>query len=318
MGVLSSKCRSTARLDGKTVVITGCNTGIGKECVKEFYLRGAKVIMACRNLEKATSAQTEVEDECKNAPNVGSIQVVKLDLTSLRSVRECAKKISDNEEKIDILLNNAGVMMCPKDTTEDNFEMQIGTNHFGHFLFTLLLLPRIIASNSQPARIVNVSSMAHWRIFGGKMNFDDLNWKTRRYNSINAYAQSKLANVLFTKELARRLQEAGINHVHTYSLHPGVIKTELGRNLDQTFFKGVTFLFLTFTTFMCKSPQQGAQTSIYCSLSEDCAKETGLYYQECSKTNPSYRARNKEDAKRLWEESLLLTGLGPDYNFINP
>lgn len=122
---------------------------------------GAKVIMACRSLDKASEAIDDIKVQCKDVPNLGSLQAVKLDLTSLKSVRECADSLLKSEEKIDILLNNAGIMACPLYRTEDGFEMQFGTNHLGHFLFTMLLMPKILASDYNPARIVNVSSTAH-------------------------------------------------------------------------------------------------------------------------------------------------------------
>ncbi|KAJ8923723.1 hypothetical protein NQ315_010304 [Exocentrus adspersus] len=194
-------------------------------------------------------------------------------------------------------------MMCPESTTEDGFETQFGTNHLGHFLLTLLLLPKICQST--PARIVNVSSMAH---AGVKMDFDDLNWKTRKYSSLQAYKQSKLANILFTKELTRKLKENNITGVSVYSLHPGVIKTELGRHMRSTLPWGVPWL-LNAASWFFKTPEQGAQTTIYCSVDENCADETGLYYAECEVKEPSKEAQNEEDAKRLWDVSLKLVGL---------
>lgn len=173
----SAKCTSSARLDDKTAIITGANSGIGKCTAQDFYLRGyqflthtsilynilfvigARVIMACRSLQKAEAAISEITATCQWTPNLGSLNAIELDLSSLESVRKCANEIIKKEEYINILVNNAGVMACPEGKTEDGFEIQMSTNHFGHFLFTLLLLPIIITS--APARIVNVSSMAH-------------------------------------------------------------------------------------------------------------------------------------------------------------
>ncbi|KAL1493224.1 hypothetical protein ABEB36_011317 [Hypothenemus hampei] len=308
MGFFSSVCTSVARLDGKTAVITGCNTGIGKETAKDFFERGARVIMACRNIEKTTEAANEIKSSCISKENVGELVVEELDLTSLQSVRKCAETILNKESKINLLVNNAGVMMCPQQLTTDGFEMHFGTNHLGHFLFTLLLLPKII--QSAPARIVNVSALLHQR---GSMNFEDLNYKKRSYNSLEAYCQSKLANVLFSRELAQRLKENNISDVTVYSLHPGVINTDLGRHIKTTYRVLFTTLWGLFK-WALKTPKQGAQTTIYCSVDEKCANESGLYYQECAPIKPSKAARNEEDSQRLWNESLKLVGLPDNYN----
>lgn len=294
---------------GNTAVITGCSSGIGKETALDFYKRGARVIMACRDLEKAAVVKSEIEEKCKHVAETGKLVLVKCDLASLKSVRECAVTILDTEPQIKILVNNAGVMMCPKSYTEDGFEMQFGTNHLAHFLLTMLLLPRM--RHSTPARIVTVSSAAHTR-YG--INFDDLNYKNRSYSPAEAYSQSKLANVLFSKELASKLKEHNIDGVRTYSLHPGVIKTELGRHLDDSLFWGARRLIgIMFMPFL-KSPELGAQTTIYCSVDEKCADETGLYYSDCAVKTPARKALNDEYAKKLWDVSMDLVGLGKNYN----
>lgn len=308
MGLGHAKCLSDVRLDGKTAIVTGSNTGIGKCTVEDFYKRGARVLMACRNAEKANEACKDIKTACEGLEKLGEIEIIHLDLSSLDSVRDCAKKLLETEEKINILVNNAGVMMCPKSKTKDGFEMQIGTNHFGHFLFTLLLLPRMIKSS--PSRIVNVSSKAH---NDGVMDFEDLNFDTRKYSALKAYQQSKLANVLFTKELARRLHESNIENVSVYSLHPGVITSDLGRHLDDTYFRGAQFILGAFRLVM-KNCEQGAQTTIHCCVDEQAGKDTGLYYAECAVTEPCAAAKDMETAKKLWEVSLKLVGLEDSYN----
>ncbi|XP_053601208.1 retinol dehydrogenase 13-like isoform X2 [Plodia interpunctella] len=307
MPFFSGRCYSTARLVGKTVVITGCNTGIGKETAMDFYKRGAKIIMACRSLERAEEAKKDIENKCKDLPDTGKLVVVKCDLMSLKSVRECAQNILAAEPQINILVNNAGIMMCPKGKTEDGFDIQFGTNHLAHFLFTMLLLPRII--RSKPARIVTVSSKAHTR---RGLNLDDLNYDTRTYSAVEAYCRSKLANVLFSKELAAKLKEHQIEDVNTYSLHPGVIKTELGRHLNDTIFPYARQIFGALAGPFTKSPELGAQTTIYCAVDEKCANETGLYYSDCQVTSPSQMAQSDENAKKLWELSQKLVGLDFD------
>jgi retinol dehydrogenase-12 len=224
------RCRSKARLDGKVVVITGANTGIGKETALELSRRGAKVIMLCRSTERGNAAAEQIKKVTQ-----GDVVVHKMDLASLKSVRECAEQLNNSLEKIDILVNNAGVATCPFQRTEDGFEMQIGTNHFGHFLLTNLLLP-LFKKAAPGARIVNVSSLGHTM---GQMYWDDINFEKSPYNPLNAYTQSKLANVLFTKELARKTEGSGVT---VYALHPGVINTELGRHIKDTY--GVVLAYI--------------------------------------------------------------------------
>ncbi|KAK9695454.1 short chain dehydrogenase [Popillia japonica] len=193
-------------------------------------------------------------------------------------------------------------MTCPYGKTEDGFETQIGTNHLGHFLFTLLLLPRII--KSAPARIVNVSSMAH----RGHIDFDDLNWDKRTYSAAGAYQQSKLANILFTKELNRLLKEANIEGVTVYTLHPGAINTDLQRHISTTYGKTISWMLNAGKCFF-KTPLEGAQTTIYCAIDEKAGKESGLYYSECKPTRPSDKAEDMNTAKRLWDISYDLVKL---------
>ena len=208
-------CRSQARLDGKTVIITGGNSGIGLETAVDLAKRNARVLLACRSVEKGEKAVVEVKKRSGN----NNVVFIQLDLSSLDSVRKCAAKILEEEPQIDILINNAGVMMLPKRTlTKDGFEMQFGTNHLGHFLFTNLLLDRI--KEAPKARIVNVSSVAY-RF--GSIDLSNLNWD-RDYGPITAYNRSKLANIVFTRGLSRRLE--GTN-VTANALHPGGIRTGL-------------------------------------------------------------------------------------------
>ncbi|XP_075452548.1 retinol dehydrogenase 13 isoform X2 [Ascaphus truei] len=211
-------CPSKATIVGKTVIVTGANTGIGKETALELAKRGGRIIMACRDMGKCEAAAREIRGSTLNH----SVFASHLDLASTKSIKEFAKKILDEEEHVDILINNAAVMRCPHWKTEDDFEMQFGVNHLGHFLLTNLLLEKM--KNSGDSRIINVSSLAH---IVGDIDLDDLNWEKKKYNTKAAYCQSKLANVLFTNELARRLQGTAVT---VNSLHPGVADTELGRH----------------------------------------------------------------------------------------
>eukprot|EP00057_Strongylocentrotus_purpuratus_P007318 XP_011661792.1 PREDICTED: retinol dehydrogenase 11 [Strongylocentrotus purpuratus] len=281
-------------MDGKTVIITGCNTGIGKETAKDLAKRGARVIMACRNVEKAKEAQLDVIKESGSS----NVVVKKLDLASMKSIREFVEELKKEEKSLDVLVNNAGVMMCPRWETEDGFEMQFGTNHLGHFLLTLLLLDLIKAS--APSRIVNVSSLAHQF---GKINFDDIMSK-EKYSDMDAYGQSKLANVLFTRELATRLKGSGVT---SYAVHPGGVDTDLARHRDSYPF--YLRVLLPLMVPFIKTSEEGAQTNIYCSVDEKAGQETGLYYSDCAVKQAAKQGRDDEAARKLWDLSLKLVGL---------
>ena len=283
------KVTSKAKLDGKTVVITGANTGIGKTTALDMSKRGAKVVMLCRDMEKAEKAAEEIREATK-----GEVIVHKLDLADLASVRECAEQLGNSLEKIDILINNAGIMACPKMKTKDGFEMQFGTNHLGHFLLTNLLMPQLKKA-APGARIVNVSSLAHTN---GQMNWDDINYDNTTYDRFKSYSQSKLANVLFTKELARKGEGSGVN---AYALHPGVIKTELGRHMEGM--GPVMKMMWRCCGAFIKTPENGANTTIYCSVEESIADHNGRYYSDCAEKRPASQAENMDDAKKLWELS---------------
>ncbi|CAH1401697.1 unnamed protein product [Nezara viridula] len=195
--ITNGKCHSTKRLDGKVVIVTGSNTGIGKYTALDLSRRGAEVIMACRNLEKAKEAEADIR---KRVPEA-KLKVMHLDLSSLESVRTFSKDFLASYDSLHILINNAGVMFHPWELSKDGFEMHIATNHLGHFLLTLLLLP--LLRKCAPSRIINVSSIGHR--LSSSMRYDDFNYE-RSYSSIGGYTRSKLANILFTNELARRLK----------------------------------------------------------------------------------------------------------------
>lgn len=296
--------KSDVQLEGKTVLITGANTGIGIETAKDLVKRQARIIMACRNREKAEAAKLKImeETDCK-----AELLVVKeLDLSSLESVRTFAADINENEQKIDILLNNAGVMMCPKMATKDGFELQFGTNHLGHFLLTNLLLDLVKAA--APSRIVNVASLAHEH--SGPLVWDDLN-SDKNYSPWPVYCKSKLANVLFTRELTRRLEGTGVT---ANSLHPGAVRTELTRHVfdQQSWWRRATqFLLKPLMAVTFKTAAHGAQTSIYCAIAPELDGVSGKYFSDCAVKQEAKLARSDEDAKKLWEVSENLTGLSP-------
>ncbi|XP_023153827.2 retinol dehydrogenase 12 [Amphiprion ocellaris] len=289
-------CRCSVRLDGKTVLITGANTGIGKETSRDMAGRGARVVMACRDLTRAEQAAEEVRRSTGN----GNVVIRHLDLASIYSVRQFAKDFLDSEDRLDILINNAGVMMCPKWLTEDGFETQLAVNHLGHFLLTNLLLPKL--KSSAPSRVVNVSSIAHR---GGRINFDDLFFSRRTYSPLESYRQSKLANVLFSRELARRLSGTGVS---SFSLHPGVIRTELGRHVEGWFPLLGALLRLP-SLLLMKTPWQGCQTTVFCAVTPGLEERSGRYFSDCAEKETAPEGRDDVAAKKLWEESARLVGL---------
>ncbi|XP_061077245.1 retinol dehydrogenase 14-like [Conger conger] len=263
-------------------------------CLSACARAGARVILACRDQTRASKAADDIRQRSGN----GNVVVKTLDLASLQSVRDLAKDIQETEDRLDILINNAGIMGCPKWQTEDGFEMQFGVNHLGHFLLTNCLLD--LLKKSTPSRIVNVSSLAHEK---GKINFDDINMD-KDYDPYNSYRQSKLANVLFTRELATRLQGTGVT---VCSLHPGVIHTELGRHFiaGMPLWKKVIGCVLL---PLLKTPWQGAQTTIYCAVDESLEGVSGLYYSDCAPKEAAPQGRDDAAAKRLWDVSAAMVG----------
>lgn len=208
-------------LQGKTVLVTGANTGIGFDTARVFALRGACVLLGCRSEDKARQAM----DRIKALQNDVDVHWLPLDLASLASVQAAAEQVSE----LDVLVNNAGIMAPPRQTTKDGFEMQFGVNHLGHFALTLRLLPKLLQPKLQgrsAARVVNVSSLAHR---SGEIDFDDIHAE-REYSRMGRYGMSKIANILFTNELQRRLQAAGADAI-AVACHPGGSITELGRNV---------------------------------------------------------------------------------------
>ncbi|XP_067134946.1 retinol dehydrogenase 12-like isoform X3 [Centruroides vittatus] len=294
---LSGKsCHSFNRLDGKTVIITGGNTGIGKETAIDLSRRGASIILACRDVKKGKDAVKDIQFITGNS----NIKFMQLDLASFNSIRSFSEEVLKSEPQIHILINNAGLGATPFQKTQEGYEMQFGVNHLGHFLLTLLLLDRI--KSSAPARIINVSSMAYKY---GKIKFDDLN-SEKDYKPIPAYCQSKLANIYFTRELAKRLE--GTN-VTTYCLHPGVVDTELGRYLKDSSGFHYTIAFYITSKLFFKSTKQGAQTTIYCAVAEELANESGHFYTECRRSRLNSNATDDTVAEKLWKISEEMTGI---------
>ncbi|XP_011404099.1 PREDICTED: retinol dehydrogenase 12-like [Amphimedon queenslandica] len=288
--VIGRSCRSKKRLDGKTVIITGANTGIGKETAIDLAKRGARVIVACRDEKRGSDAVRDIKAASKSE----EVILKKLDLASLASIRRFSEEVLQEESHIDILINNAGVMLCPYYLTKDGFELQFGTNHLGHFLLTNLLLDRI--KESAPSRIVTVSSDGHYY---GSLDFDDMMW-SRSYKSFGSYTRSKLANVMFSRELAKRLEGTGVS---TYSLHPGAINTDLTRHMVAGWKIIFAPIFYALMWFLTKTPKQGAQTTLHCAVSEEAEGVTGKYWSNCAVKKPNKLALIDEDCTKLWEYS---------------
>ncbi|XP_060727598.1 retinol dehydrogenase 12 isoform X3 [Tachysurus vachellii] len=281
---------STGRLDGKTALITGGNTGIGKETALDLAARGARVILACRDVEKGEEAAAEIRTRVGGA----QVEVRELDLADTYSIRVFAQRFLQEVSHLHILINNAGVMMCPYMKTADGFEMHLGVNHLGHFLLTFLLIG--VLKRSAPSRIIVVSSLAH---YFGWIRFHDLH-SQGSYNSGLAYCQSKLANVLFTKELARKL--TGLN-VTVNSVHPGTVRSDLVRHSTL-----MSLLFALFSVFL-KTPREGAQTSVYCAVAEELHSITGKHFSDCAPASVAPQGRCDETARRLWDVSCDLLGI---------
>jgi len=291
-------------LTGKVIIVTGANSGIGFEAAREFARKGAQTILACRSMERAQAALEEILAEIPNAP----AEIMELDLASLDSVRQFADAFKAKYDRLDVLVNNAGIMMVPYGTTEDGFERQLGTNHLGHFALTGLLLDRILATPG--ARVVNVSSMGHRM---GEMDFDNLMYEAGNgYSPARAYGRSKLANLLFTYELQRRFDQAGVNALAT-AAHPGGTQTNLSRHVENSWYAK---LLMPLMTLMMQSADMGALPTVRAAV--DLAATGGDYYGPDGLfeqrgypvlVESSGAAHNETDARRLWQVSEQFTGV---------
>lgn len=282
-------------LKGKVALVTGANGGIGLETAIGLAKRGATVVLAVRNPDKGLAAQKTVIERTGSK----RIELLTLDLASLTSVRTAAAEFLERHDRLDLLINNAGVMLSSHQLTDDGFEATFGVNHLGHFLLTNLLLDRLIATGS--ARIINVSSAGHALTRG--LKFDDLLYTRRRYNGVVAYCESKLANVLFTTELARRLSHTD---VVTHSLHPGVVRTRLARDGDGGWLGNT--LSAIGGPFLI-SPERGAATTLHVATSDKAGKTTGKYWSKSRIKRARLPKSEAKDAARLWELSAELVGL---------
>lgn len=284
------KFTNPIRADGKVVLITGANTGIGKETARELASRGAYVYMVCRDMDKCESAREEIVLESRNK----YVYCRECDLASKESIKKFAAAFKQEQSRLDILINNAGVMRCPKAATRDGIELQLGVNHMGHFLLTYSLMD--IIKVTPKSRIVVVSSLAHTR---GEINTTDLN-SENSYDEGKAYNQSKLANILFTKKLSQKLQNTDIT---VNALHPGIVDTELMRHMGIFNSFWSTIFVKPFIWPFLKTPKSGAQTTLYVALSPELEKVSGLYFSDCAEKELSEGAKNDTIGSWLWAVS---------------
>jgi NAD(P)-dependent dehydrogenase (short-subunit alcohol dehydrogenase family) len=277
-------------MEGKVVVVTGSNVGIGLETAVGLAALGATTVLACRNQEKAAAAAAEVRERSGSE----RVELARLDLADLRSVLDCAEDLRTRFDAIDVLVNNAGGIWSERQETAQGFEQTFGVNHIGPFVLTNALLPSIGKHGS--GRVVNVASVAHhW----AKLDWDDL-MLARRYKPFKAYGRSKLANMLFTRALARQLAGSAVT---ANSLHPGSVASGFGLDGDLRGIRGFgNRLFRPFEI----STAAGARTSVYVASAPELDEVTGGYFQRSKPGHPSKRARSDEDAQRLWAVSERL------------
>ena len=297
-------------LGGRTVLVTGGYSGIGKETARAMAAKGAHVILSGRDATKLAAAADGIAEETG-----AQVDTLVCDLASLASVRGGAKEANERFDKIDLLINNAGVMACPLARTADGFEMQFGTNHLGHFLLTNLLMPLI--EKGEASRIVNLSSRGH-HIDG--VHFDDPNYERREYRKWPAYGQSKTANILFSVGLENRLADRG---VHAYALHPGGIHTNLARHMSEEDKAELRERVRKAAEESGQEPQgfktipQGAATTCWVATTDELTDSGGLYCEDCHVADQddedpmggvrSY-AIDADNAERLWTMSEELVG----------
>ena len=278
-------------MNDRVCMITGANSGIGKATATELAKMGATVVMVCRNQRKGEAALSEVKKESGNE----SIDLLLADLSSMQSVRQMADVFRTKYSRLHVLINNAGLFNIRRHPTADGYEMTFAINYLSSFLLTNLLLERLKAS--APSRIVNVSSVAH---YGGHINFDNLQ-AGRVYSGVSAYAQSKLALVLFTHELARKLQGSGVT---VNSLHPGAVATNIWSRP-----MGPMGFIMTLPKLFMARPKKGAETVVYLASSTDVEGVSGEYFEKMKVKKSSLESYDKGVAERLWYVSVRLTNL---------
>jgi NAD(P)-dependent dehydrogenase (short-subunit alcohol dehydrogenase family) len=276
---------------GKVVVITGATSGIGRIAAEALAAQGARIILIARDRSRAESILERLRALGPQSAHQAHIA----DLSSLRDTKEVGARIAEQEPRIDVLINNAGNIFARRALTADGLERTFALNHMAYFVVTHGLRERLVAAS--PARIVNTASSAHR---GSSLDFDDLQME-RNYRALTAYGRSKLANILFTRELARRLAGTGVT---ANCLHPGFVATGLGQR-GAGLFGAMVRLAMVFAG----NPERGAKTIVHLAASPDVASANGGYYVNSREARPSRAARDDAAARRLWEESTRLAGL---------
>lgn len=287
--ITNGKCYSDNVMSGKVVIVTGGNSGIGYQTALELARRGAKVILGCRDEERGKNAVASIIKKTKNK----FVRYMHLDLSSFASIRKFVEDFKSSEAKLDILINNAGASGVHRDMTEDGLIRDMQVNYFGPFLLTILLTP--ILKKSEPSRVIIVTSTLH--------RFGTINDLNNPHSFMRTYCDSKLCNILFSNELARRLEDTGVS---VNSLHPGHVNTSFYK---ATILEKVRSLIL-YSFF--KNPVEGAQTSLYLAISDEIDQVTGGYFVDCKEGYMGMKARNEDLAARLWEMSEKMVGLKPD------
>ena len=283
-------------LDGQVAVVTGGNSGIGKETAAALATLGADVVIAARDPAKAAAAVHDIQQRAPDA----KVEFLPLDLASFAAVREFAETFASRFDRLDVLVNNAGLTLHKRTVTADGHEMQFQVNHLGHYLLTRLVHASLAAAPA--ARVVNVSSTGHTFARDG-LDFDDLDWERRRYRGFLVYCATKLANVLFTRELARRVDDSNVT---VNAVHPGFVASNFAREGDMGLFIGLGMLAVR--PFAISSAA-GAATSIYLASSADVEGISGQYFYKCRVAKPSDAALDDAAAERLWDVSAQMTGL---------
>ena len=283
-------------MTGRTVVITGGNSGIGKATAHALARLGARVVITARHAERGATAVTEIRRGSGN----DAVECVPLDLASLASVRVCAAQLLDRLDEIHVLDLNAGGVLSRRTETEDGFETQFQANHLGHFLLSQLLLDRL--RHSAPARIVVLSSWGHTQARGG-LDFDDLQWVARPYRGSLVYSATKLMNLYFTFELARRLADTDVT---VNAMHPGYVASGFAMSGDTKWLR----LGIMVSRPFARSPEKGARTAVWLAASDEVKGITGKYFVDCRAKEPSADALDADKARRLWEVSVELAGIG--------
>ncbi|MBP8196390.1 MAG: SDR family oxidoreductase [Deltaproteobacteria bacterium] len=280
-------------LSGKVCLITGATQGIGRITARELAKLGPTMVLVVRDEQRGRELAAEL-----HAAGNPHAEILVADLSSQAEVRRVAAEFLARHDRLDLLINNAGALFMERKESVDGLEMTFALNHLGYFLLTNLLID--VLKKSAPARIVSVASRAHGR---GTISFDDLQSK-RGYSGWSAYSQSKLANILFSNELARRLAGSGVT---SNCLHPGVVATGFGKNNS-----GLMGFLVKLGAPFLRTPEKGAATTVFLAQSPEVEGVTGEYFADCKSIQPSLEARDQLVAKRLWQVSEQLTGLGKD------